>query len=322
MKITIKTFLSLIFVFFVSQIIFATSLEILSDTTIAANSNFSDNAGGYGIYFTTDTADYANVYLQGNITLNKNEKGIYCGNYGTLNFQKATTEDVTIYTSSNSRVGIQSQFVKDCYQATTISINNININSDNDNIGLFTCGTMNIVANSNDKKTINIKNPLTAAIQVNAGGTFNCENMNITGNADNFFLLTGKTSSTTFKNTAINIDASVGFLSQKDDGIYFINSSFKNKQEHFLTSQEKDFSSYNAEIIADNSVIEGYIDNKSNRNKVNFTLKNNSVWKMKKNSTVDNLNISNSKIDLTASTSTLFNSSLTRGTDRSAGSVG
>jgi len=303
----IKSFLFLIFFLFTAQFIYASnSFEVLKSSTIPAGSSFSDNTDSYGIYFTTTTLDYAVLSLEGDITVSKNKKGIYCGNYGTLALQNLTYDNITIYTSSNGRVGIQSQYIKDCYQSTTISISDINIRSDYDTIGLFTCGKMYIEStNINNKKTIYITNSSTAAIQVNAGGTFHCKNMDITGNADKFFLLTGKTSSTTFENTNINIDAQEGFVSQKDDRIYFINSSFKNEKEHFLTSEEKDFFSYKTEITANHSTIEGYIDNQSN--KVYLNLENNSVWKMKKNSIADELVLKNSKIDLSSSKKTTFN---------------
>ena len=301
----IKFFLYLLFFLLTAQFVYAgNSFEVLTSSTIPAGSSFSDNTKSYGIYFTTPTVDYATLSLLGDITVNNNEKGIYCGNYGTLNLQ-TTKKDVTIHTSSNSKVGIQSQFVKDCYQSTTISVENINIYSDNDNIGLFTCGKMNITANLNDRKTINIINPSSAAIQVNAAGTFEVSNIDIYSNAKTFALLTGKTSSTTFRNTNININSQTGFLAKQDDLIYFINSSFKNEKEHFLTSQEKSFSSYITGITAQNSTIEGFIDNESN--KVNFTLTSNSVWKMKKSSKVNELNISNSNVDLSDSNNTGFN---------------
>ena len=296
----IKFFLLLIIFLFVSSIVYAKTLNVTEEFyTIAANEQYSNNVD-YGIYFTTGTIiTNSTLSFEGDVFVSNNQKGIYCGKGGKLTLQNATSKDATIYTSSNKAIGIQSQYAAGCLQTTEIDILDMNVNSENDIKGLFTCGTMKIIASSN-KKTVSIINSQMAAIHVNAGGIFLTDNINIIGSAaQKFFLLTGSTSSTTFRNTNIEINATQGFLSQKYDNIYFINSNFKNEQEHFLTSET------NSKIYSNNSIIEGYIDDQSN--KVSFTLENNSIWKMKKNSKVDELNISNSIIDLRASTNTTFN---------------
>lgn len=308
-----KFFLFLIFSLFTAQFIYAGySLEILEQEVIIPNQGVEPAIGNSfydsekGIFFTTNTIKDAGISLKDDIFVYNNDRGIYCGNYGELEIYKTnTSDDITIHTNSNGK-GIQSQYSDGCSQSTTISIHKINIVSDYDSIGLFTCGTMNIVADPNDKKTIRITNSSTTAIQVNAHGIFNCTNMNITGTVNNFFLLTGNPSSTNFTNTNININSEKGFLSKQDDEINFINSTFKNTQEHFLTSQTKTFSSYSTKITADNSTIEGLIKNEGS-NKVTFTLQNNSVWKMKNSSNVNELNISNSNVNLSASDNTRFN---------------
>jgi len=296
----IKFFLLLITFLFASNIIYAKTLNVTEDFyIIAANEEYSNNID-YGIYFTTGTLiTNSTLSLEGDVFISTNQKGIYCGKGGALTLQNATNTDVTIYTSFNKAIGIQSQYAAGCLQTTEIDILDMNVHSDNDSKGLFTCGTMKIIAKTN-KKTVTINNPKIAAIHVNANGIFLADNINITGcSAQEFFLLTGSTSSTTFKNTNIEINSDKGFLSQKNDNIFFINSNFKNKQEHFLTSE------IDSKVYSNNSIIEGYIENNSNR--VNFTLENNSIWKMKKSSKVEELNISNSSIDLSASSNTIFN---------------